>query len=159
MNESRADTTSAFAVVVELRGQCGVPWHTDRPQVVQRAAPLASTAVADGYVLPFSWVDCAALNRLVGPVIGDEPDALRDYVYGRALGRLLAHELYHVLMQTTSHAQAGIAKAQFTAAELLGESFRFEGATFKSPAPKAPAPIAQVPVPAESDLDEPSRGK
>jgi hypothetical protein len=154
LKDSRADTISGFPVVVELRGQCGVPWHADRSRPVPHPAPLASTAVADGSVLPFSWVDCAALDRLVGPSIADQPDASRDYIYGRALGRLLAHELYHVLTQTTAHAQTGVAKAQFTAAELLAESFRFEGATFTSPLPKSAAPIADLPAPAESAIDD-----
>jgi hypothetical protein len=174
LKESRADTISGFAVVVELRGQCGVTWHADWPQLVGNATPLASSAMADGYILPFSWIDCAALNRLVGPLIADEPDALRDYIYGRALARLLAHELYHVFMQTTAHAQTGIAKAQFTAAELLAESFQYKRATFKSQMPKSQMPKSQIlksqmpqspmPAPAESELipdavDDPAVGK
>jgi hypothetical protein len=153
LNDSRPVTTSGFAVVFELRGQCGVPWHSDWPQTGQPAgengAPLASTAVSDGHILPFSWADCAALNRTIGPSIRDQPGVQRDYIYGRALARLLAHELYHVLNQTAGHAQTGIAKAQFTAAELVAERFQFDGPAFmpqisksqyrRRPNPRSPA--------------------
>ena len=30
--------------------------------------PLASSSMVDGKVLPFSWVDCTALNRFLAPV-------------------------------------------------------------------------------------------
>jgi hypothetical protein len=94
------------------------------------------------------------LSRLVGPSIADEPDALRDYIYGRALARLLAHELYHVLVQTTAHAQAGVAKAQLTAAELLANRFQFEGSAlgFSRPEPHMPAPAESALV--NDQIDE-----
>ena len=159
VTDSQADTSSGFAVMAELRGQCGVTWHAEWSQPVKNATPLASSAVVDGYVLPFSWVDCAALNRLVGPSITEEPDALRDYLYGRAVARLLAHELYHVLMQTTDHAQTGVAKAQFTAAELLSERFQFAGSTLKLQMPKASIPAAADSELIPDEVDERAAGK
>jgi len=159
LTESQADTTSGFAVVVELRGECSVAWHGDPPELLKNAAPLASSAVVDGSVLPFSWVDCAALNRLVGPSIADEPVTLRDYLYGRALARLLAHELYHVLMQTTGHAQTGIAKAQVTAAELLSEGFQFTGSPYRSQMRKAEMPAAAESEDGTDEVDERALGK
>jgi hypothetical protein len=158
VKESGADTSSGFAVVVELRGQCGVPWHGDWTQPVKNGRPLASSAVVDGDILPFSWVDCAALNRLVGPAIEDQPGALRDFMYGRAVGRLLAHELYHVLMQTADHAQTGIAKAQFTAVDLLSERFQFAGSTFKSQMAKPSKPVLAEPEPITAERDDPVVG-
>jgi hypothetical protein len=150
---SPSETGSGSAVVVELRGTCSIPWHGDETQPVKNGAPLASTAAVDGYVLSFSWVDCATLSRLLGPSLADQPGALRDFIYGRAVARLLAHELYHVLLQTTGHAQTGIAKPQLTAAELLSERFPLEGFARKSvPAPAAFAPTAD-------DLDDRAVGK
>jgi len=164
LTESQADTTSGFAVVVELRGQCSVAWHADwpepvKPEPVRNATPLASSAVADGSVLPFSWVDCAALNRLVGPSIADEPGTLRDYMYGRALARLLAHELYHVLMQTSGHTESGIAKAQVTAAELLSEGFQFAGSTFGPQMSKAEMQALAESEDGADEVDERALGK
>jgi len=54
-------------------------------------------------VLPFSWINCANLTRMIGPVLADEAGALRDYLYGRAMARIAAHELYHVMMGSRDH--------------------------------------------------------
>jgi hypothetical protein len=69
-------------------------------------------------VLPFSSIDCTALTRALGPVTED--------VYGRAMARVLAHELYHVLTQTTDHSRTGIAKTCFTTGDLLSSRLDFE---------------------------------
>ena len=42
------------------------------------------------------------------------------------MGRLLAHELYHLLLQTRTHSATGIAKAVYTPKALLAPSLRFE---------------------------------
>jgi len=41
------------------------------------------------------------------------------------MARLLAHELYHVLMQTSDHTETGIAESQVSSQELLAEHFWF----------------------------------
>ena len=45
------------------------------------------------------------------------------------MARVVAHELYHVLMRTTEHARAGVARSCFSTSDLLTERFEFEGAT------------------------------
>jgi hypothetical protein len=45
------------------------------------------------------------------------------------MARVVAHELYHVLMRTTDHARAGVARSCFSTGDLLTERFEFEGAT------------------------------
>ena len=99
----------AELVVVELRP-------------ASRDAALASTAISNGKVLPFSWVNCDALARLLGP----QPD----FIYGRAMARLLAHELYHVTAHTREHGRAGISKPAFSRRELLSERFDFAPGTW-----------------------------
>src|SRR5436190_23220250 len=54
---------AAHVIVVELRGACAVPMARSSSAEISPALSLASSAVADGRVLPFSWVDCSALNR------------------------------------------------------------------------------------------------
>jgi hypothetical protein len=83
---------------------------------------LATTAITDSRVLPFSTVNCGALTRALQPVLVKEPGAQRDLLYGRALARVIAHELYHALSRTTCHAHSGIAKSAFSRDDLLGES-------------------------------------
>jgi hypothetical protein len=113
-------------VLVELRGLCVAQFSSLAAAPLHSSVPLASSAVADGRVLPFSSVDCAALNRFLAPVASNQTQAEQDYLYGRSLARLLAHEFYHILAQTDDHAPAGIAKARFSIADLLADHLDFE---------------------------------
>jgi hypothetical protein len=113
--------------VLELRGTCGLPagnYRLDRS--VASGASLAETSVSDGVVLPFSRINCANLTRLIGPMLAGESGAQRDYVYGLAMARVAAHELYHVMMGWRSHSHEGICKASFSANDLLDERFDFD---------------------------------
>ena len=50
-----------------------------------------------------------------------------EQVYGRALGRVLAHELYHIFARTCHHGQEGVAKTALSGKALISE--RSEGRT------------------------------
>jgi hypothetical protein len=122
------ESRSPFLAVVELTGTCalsaGYPVH-DTP--VSAGAALASTNVTDGQVLPFATVNCAALTRALSSVLVHSAAAQRDYYYGRALGRVIAHELYHILMRTADHSKNGVSRSCFSTADLVSERFEFEG--------------------------------
>ena len=113
-------------LMVELRGVCTAQFLSTASTPLSSPLPLASSSVADGKVLPFSWVDCTALNRFLAPVASNQSQALQDDLYGRSIARLLAHEFYHILAQTDDHAASGIAKARFSTADLLADHFDFE---------------------------------
>jgi hypothetical protein len=130
---------AAHLIVVELRGDCAVPSSYDPSQPVVTSMALASTSVVDGKVLPFSWVDCSALSRFLGPAISTLPDAEQTHVYGRSMARLLAHEFYHVLAQTDDHTLLGLSKARFSTADLLADHFDFEAAALTKLRPPSPA--------------------
>jgi hypothetical protein len=117
-------STGSPLTVVELRGTCEI---TSLP--AGKVGALASTAVSGGKIIPFSSVDCASLTRLLAGPLSAEAPARRDFLYGRAMARLLAHELYHVLLNTGEHAREGIARAGFSRSDLLTEQFEFERAT------------------------------
>jgi hypothetical protein len=115
-------------VLVKLAGSCTVPM-SPIPGVAppdDNQPSLASTAVQDGTVLPFSRIECTQLTRMLSGMFGREAPARRTYLYGRAMGRLLAHELYHILAQTRDHAAAGVGKPCFTASDLITDRFEFE---------------------------------
>ena len=105
---------AAFVAVVTFSGSCA----PSPASPFREETSLASTAITDGQVLPFSRIDCGALSRTVGPV--------GDALYGQSMARVLAHELYHVLAQTTHHGRGGIAKPCFRTADLLASRFDFE---------------------------------
>ena len=123
--EARIQETVPNLVFVEFQGPCSLT-ASPVPIPEQGNVPLASTPMVDGIVLPFSRIDCLALTRFLGPMLLREPPAQRTYYYGRAMGRLVAHELYHVLAQTRDHADAGVGKPCFTASDLVMDRFEFE---------------------------------
>lgn len=126
-SRDRRSLDAANLVVVQLSGDCSAPSGagvTAAP--ISSGRSLATTAVQDGAILPFTRVDCGALRSILAPALDREPPARRSFLLGRAMGRLIAHELYHALAQTADHASAGIGKPCFSAADLLSERFEFE---------------------------------
>jgi hypothetical protein len=119
--------SAASLVMVEFAGDCAAPATPLAPaSSVDSGRSLATTAVQDGAVLPFTRIDCGALRGVLGTALDREAPARRTFLLGRAMGRLVAHELYHALARTRDHAAAGIGKPCFTAADLLSERFEFE---------------------------------
>lgn len=110
-------------VVVKFKGKCQME---DRPPANDGTGPLACTHTSDGQVLPFIDVECDRIRSLVGAMARTADARRREYLFGRALGRVLAHEFYHVFGKTSHHGHNGIAKACFTARELVSDKFTFE---------------------------------
>src|ERR1017187_298995 len=67
----------------------------------------------------------SGLRAFLGEQLLDPPRAARDGALGRALGRVLAHELYHIFADTTQHPPAGVAKPAYSAEDLLSADFSF----------------------------------
>jgi hypothetical protein len=112
-------------VVVRFTGKCAtgefLPPQKDENNVVT----LGTTAVADGNVLPYSEVECDAVRRFLpeNRLSGNRRE--KDSVLGRAMGRVLAHELYHALLRTTKHGHSGLMRAVHTPRELRSKSVAF----------------------------------
>jgi len=88
--------------------------------------------VSDGMVLPFSDVDCDAIRGFLQKQLLSTPEAEREETFGRALGRVLAHELYHVLAGTSNHGACGVAKSGYTVGDLVAREFVFEAAELRT---------------------------
>jgi len=66
----------------------------------------------------------------------------RDEKYGRALGRVLAHELYHIFANTTHHAATGVAKESYSVQDLLTDDFQFQSKESRLLQSSRPRPAA-----------------
>jgi hypothetical protein len=156
IGKSSGDAGAASLVVVELRGTCA-PQTGDlaHETIPADTASLASTAVSDGQVLPFSWVSCGTLTRTLAPALSAQRADQRDYFYGRAIARVVAHELYHVLANEREHSDGGIAKACFTLQDLMSSHFDFEETTL---ARLRPRPASEVQALAEV-IDKTASGR
>jgi hypothetical protein len=101
--------------VASFEGSCSPSGPTSRPVNVK----LADTSITDSHILPFFRVDCTRVVQL----LGSQPDSS---MLGRALGRVIAHEIYHIVGQTAEHHDTGVAKAVFSARDLRNPRFEFD---------------------------------
>lgn len=102
-------------VVAKFLGLCDT---RGLPAPPFREGGLGRTHVSDREVLPFIDVDCGRIRGyLRAPLMQLEPHE-RDEVLGRALGRVFAHELYHVVARTTQHSHGSVDQSSYTVAEL-----------------------------------------
>ncbi len=125
---SKSDTVAAsktyrHAFMVRFSGRCGVV-SSDTTLEPGVRIQLGDSITADGSVLPYSEVNCD--NVLAFLQTADFAEVGREARLGRASGRVLAHELYHVLLKTSEHSSRGLAKAVYTPAALLAQSLQFE---------------------------------
>jgi hypothetical protein len=127
MRDRRAGDSFRDLVVVSFKGSC----QADHPVLynelgpVVEKQPLAFTRISDGQVLPFSDVECDTIRRFIGPVVASASPQNRNGILGRALGRVVAHEMYHMFARTTAHAQEGVARSFHTRKELTAREFHF----------------------------------
>jgi hypothetical protein len=113
-------------VVLSFKGHCqtAAPTYDELGPLAARQ-PLAYTSVSDGHVLPFSNVECDTIRSYIATNVASAQPKEREGILGRALGRVVAHEMYHMLASTTDHAQAGVARSFHTRKDLTDPEFHF----------------------------------
>jgi hypothetical protein len=109
-------------VVVRLRGECKL----DARPVRRPDGPLAFAHTSDGQVLPFMEVMCDRIKGTIRPIMWGDQFRRADELLGRAMARVMAHELYHILGQTCEHGDSGIAKHSLTGRQLIADTLNFE---------------------------------
>ena len=120
----RGNEVSAELVVVTFQGTCGI--EDELTGFDPESGPLGWTHVSDGTVLPFSDVDCDKVRRFIAADVRGFDPLEQKIRYGRALGRVLSHEFYHVFTNATHHASGGVAKACYTSRDLVCDHFQFQ---------------------------------
>jgi hypothetical protein len=113
----------ANVVIFTLSGSCRMDMT---PMLIDERGPLAFTYTSDGEVLPFGEVRCdrvkASLQR--------SPQSIRAHdwntTFGMALGRVMAHELYHMLSEQGGHTSEGVTKKSLSAQQLVSGSMRLD---------------------------------
>ena len=84
--------------------------------------PLAFSHTTRTAVMRFADIQCDAVSSLVAPA--------NCRIFGRALGRVLAHELWHILGNTFVHGENGIAQRALSAEQLVSEHLELDPADF-----------------------------
>jgi hypothetical protein len=109
--------------IVHMLGHCDA--ETPIRSAEFRSEPLGQTHIVNGEVLPFTDIRCDAVRRLVARDLRGVSLRQREELLGRAIGRVLAHELYHIMLHTTDHGHRGLSRAEQSSAALLAPSSSF----------------------------------
>jgi hypothetical protein len=128
LSAAAAAGTAVELAVVTFRGACDV---TSPLPHVSDTRTLGYTSISDGEILPFTTVDCDRTRGFLAHALLRLPIVDREPAFGRALGRILAHELYHIFANTQRHASSGVAKEAYSVSDLMGDDFQLEQREFE----------------------------
>jgi hypothetical protein len=132
---------SAELAVVSFKGRCdavGLVGHT------KFEGALGWTHVSDGQILPFTDVACDRVRGFLQAGLLMFPADDREEKYGRALGRVLAHELYHIFANTMRHGSVGVAKESYSVLDLLADDFQFQAKETRMLQTSRPKPAVET---------------
>ena len=120
--EQAAGDSFADVVLIQFRGSCAVEPPPYRYDELGPVGPLAITYSTDGAIQPFSRVECDKVAASVRSAMWGGEYAQANVMLGRALGRVLAHELVHMLTRSGDHGRAGVTKPGLSPQQLTGAS-------------------------------------
>jgi hypothetical protein len=103
-------------LVFTMKGRCMMDAF---PQLIDERGPLGMAFVSDGQVLSFGEIECDRVKKTVQRVLPRGRSEKEERLYGRALGRVVAHEMYHMLSGKKVHSKSGLTQASLTADELI----------------------------------------
>jgi hypothetical protein len=117
-NEAAQDSYSEL-VVFKMSGRCEMDSF---PALLDERGPLAFTLTTEGRILPFGELKCDRLRESIKTAMVGSDFNKGNQLLGRAMGRVLAHELYHMLARTKGHGKGGVARDALSARQLIAEN-------------------------------------
>lgn len=117
-------------LVFKMRGKCAMDSFPVLPD--ELGMPLAITHSADGEILSFGAVDCDRVRSSLKRTMIGRDYARGDFLFGRALGRVIAHEMYHMLTRTSEHAEEGVTRECLSARELVRDRLMFSDKSLRA---------------------------
>jgi hypothetical protein len=115
------EVSGGLLIVVQLRGQC----EMDDAPVHMTSPALGWSHEVNGKMLPFSDLACDNIRAAIQPAL-PHSDVQSNVLLGRAMGRVLAHELYHIVADTSQHGEDGVAQPALSARELTSGQLELE---------------------------------
>jgi hypothetical protein len=120
--DSAEQVFNAPLAVVKLIGTCDM----DARGADSKPGPLGWTDAVDGALLPFSELACDRIRSAVDSVMYLDDRIRGNELLGRAMGRVLAHELFHIVAATRHHTESGVSQAAFTPADLISDRLELD---------------------------------
>lgn len=117
--DQAANVTFNDVVVLTFRGSCA---FVPAPPIYDELGPYASTRTTNGEIQPFGDVDCDRVVTSVRQAMFGADFTHADALVGRALGRVVAHELVHMLTKSEVHAREGVQRATLSGRQLIAAS-------------------------------------
>lgn len=87
--------------------------------------PLAMTYSSDGQLLPFGEIECDRVRESLQRTLGRGNPKGSQAAYGTALARVMAHEMYHMIANSKTHAKNGITQEGLSSRDLLSSKLPF----------------------------------
>jgi hypothetical protein len=103
-------------VVVHFKGSCGMD---EIPMPLDERGVLGLSYASDGEVLPFGEVQCDRVKQSLRSVVPASRFRASEELLGRALGRVVAHEMYHMLANDQRHTNDGLTRPGLSPRDLV----------------------------------------
>jgi hypothetical protein len=128
-NQMKLMPAGALHVDLQMHGRCRI-----EPAAVLSAQGGAMGWIEsqDGELRPFIEVDCDRILAMVWQNRGTLPLPLVVRAFGLALGRVLAHELYHYVTQSAAHHVSDIFRPAMNSRDLMLPEVRFAPAEIEA---------------------------
>jgi hypothetical protein len=112
-------------VVVRFKGKCVLE---PVGYLYDERGPLAFTYSSDGVPQPFSEVECDKVTASVRGAMWGGEYAKADQLLGRALGRVMAHEVVHMFSNSAMHGKEGVAAPALSGRQLISPQLKLSPA-------------------------------
>jgi len=123
VQDAYGKTFSPPLVMVNFLGNCSM---RTRLEQAQTSSAMAWAYVSNGQVRPFIALSCESICAFIRSAMWGGEFNRQDFLLGRALARVLAHELYHVLGNACFHGQSGVARHALSGRQLIDDHLEFQ---------------------------------
>jgi hypothetical protein len=106
-------------VVMTFNGACK---FDPTPQAYDESGPLANTKTTNHIIQSFGQVDCDHVVGTARSAMFGADYAHADMLVGRALGRVVVHEIVHMLTQSAEHGRDGVFRESLSGKQLIAPS-------------------------------------
>jgi hypothetical protein len=111
-------------LIFKMKGHCSTE-QLPIGAILDERGPLAWTYSSDGEMLSFGEVQCDRVRLCLQRLYGPQTAEMHSVLYGKALARVVAHEMYHMLSNSSAHTKVGVTKSSLTPRELAEDPMHF----------------------------------